>query len=112
MNNMDKAILNAFPLVAVPTVGQLEMRPEPGIRYLVGKAGVMREVSLPWILLTHPVATCSSEVKLPYGDVESSVYLRCSEVPVELIRQFMADARAALPNEVAAALIWNSTVDE
>ena len=112
MNNMDKAILNAFPLVAVPTSEPLQGHTQCGTRYLVGKAGLMREITLPWIRLVHPVATCDADITLPYGAVESSVELWCSEVPAELIRQFTADARQALPNEIAAALIWNSTVDE
>lgn len=112
MNNMDKAILNAFPLVAVPTSEPLQARADSGIRYLVGKSDLMREINLPWIRLVHPVATCSLNFKLPYGELQSSVEVRCSEVPGELIRQFIADAREALPNEVAAALIWNSNVDE
>lgn len=112
MNNMDKAILNAFPLVAAPTSEPLPGHTQCGTRYLVGKAGLMREITLPWIRLVHPVATFDADITLPYGAVESSVEMWCSEVPAELIRQFTADARQALPNEIAAALIWNSTIDE
>lgn len=112
MNNMDKAILNAFPLVAVPTSEPLPGHTQCGTRYLVGKAGLMREITLPWIRLVHSVATCDADITLPYGTVGSSAELWCSEVPAELIRQFTADARQALPNEIAAALIWNSTLNE
>lgn len=111
MNNMDKAILTAFPLVAVPTAEPLQAHNEPGIRYLVAKSGLMREINLPWMRLVHPVATCDSSIKPPYGEMQSSVELWCSKVPPELIRQFTADARAAMPHEIAAALIWNATVD-
>jgi PRTRC genetic system protein A len=97
MNNMDKAILNAFPLVAVPTSEPLPGHTQCGTRYLVGKAGLMREITLPWIRLVHSVATCDADITLPYGTVGSSAELWCSEVPAELI---------------AAALIWNSTLNE
>lgn len=111
MNNMDEAILRAFPLVAVPSAEPLQLHTQPGIRYLVGKSGLMREINLPWIRLVHPVATCDPDCQLPYGDIPSSIELRCAEVPPELIRRFAADARAAMPNEIAAAMIWNATVD-
>ncbi|MCV0439047.1 MAG: PRTRC system protein A [Hydrogenophaga sp.] len=112
MNNMDKAILSAFPLVAVPTAEPLQEYAEHGVRFLVGKTGVMREVSLPWLQIVHPVASLDGGLQLPYGELEASVRVRCSRVPADLIRQFTADARAALPNEVAAALIWNSKTNQ
>jgi PRTRC genetic system protein A len=111
MNNMDKAILEAFPLVATPLAEPLQVRDGAGIRFLASRQGLMREINLPWIRLVHPVAQCANGFRLPYGEVSQSVKVLCSNVPAELIRQFVADARAALPNEVAAALIWNSESD-
>ena len=111
MNNMDKAILEAFPLVATPIAEPLQARDDSGIRFLASRQALMREISLPWIRLVHPVAQCAEGFRLPYGEVHQSASVLCSSVPAALIRQFVADARAALPNEVAAALIWNSESD-
>ncbi len=108
--NMDQAILQAFPLLAAPADGILPRATCDGMRYVAAKDGVWREVTLPWIKVRHKVA--DSVLELPYGGVEECIEYQCGPVPRDSIRQFVDEARAAAPNEIAAALIWNQTNGE
>jgi PRTRC genetic system protein A len=107
--NMDEAILNAFPLLAMPRTGDIPAATQAGMRYLVGNNGLWREVNLPWIRLVSPIVTCHGGIQPPYGEVETICDIKCSPVPMEMIRRFGHEARQASPTEIAGALIWNET---
>ncbi len=108
--NIDQAILQAFPLLAAPVNGIMPQASCDGMRYVAAKDGVWREVTLPWIKVCHKVA--DSVLDLPYGGLEGCIDYQCGPVPRESIRQFVQEARAAAPNEIAAALIWNQVSNE
>lgn len=105
MRAYDAAILSAFPLHAVPPGGDCQAATESGTRYLAAANGLWREINLPWVRVVHMLAP--SVLRLPYGDLASSVEVRCGPVPVELVREFNTWARDAAPTEIAAAIIWN-----
>lgn len=109
--NMDEAILNAFPLLAMPRSGALPAATQSGMRYLVGNNGLWREVNLPWIRLVSPIVTCGYGIRPPYGEVQNICEIRCSPVPLDLVQRFGREAREATPTEIAAALIWNEADD-
>jgi PRTRC genetic system protein A len=48
---------------------------------------------------------------LPYGTLERNVWMVFGKLSdhIKLIRQFIADARAAMPNECAGVLVWSET---
>ena len=103
--NMDQAILNAFPLLAVPSSGLVPPAGNHGMRYLVGRTGIAREINLPWLRARHHVAL--SAVQLPYGEVSDQIDFKCGPIPREVIRKFAEEAKAAAPTEIAAAFIWS-----
>lgn len=105
MANMDKATLQAFPLIVASRSGELPEATQNGMRFIVGYKGVWRAIDLPWVRVVHQVA--ESKLRLPYGHVEELVEFRCGPLPGDHIRQFVAEAREAGPTEIAAALIWN-----
>lgn len=109
MNTIDAALHAAFPLVPVPASGPLPPAPTCGTRYLAGRDGLSRELSLPWIRVCELVAP--SALALPYGPVEDAVEFRCGPLPDRVLREFTWHARKALPNELAGALLWNSQSD-
>lgn len=100
-----EAVLASFPVHVVPPAGALPEATQSGMRFLVGRAGLTREISLPWIRARHLVAPAC--VDLPYGEVADCVEFRCGPVPLDLVREFVNDAREALPNEVAGVFLWN-----
>lgn len=108
-HKLDAAIQTAFPTIVAPKFGAIEPMALNGIRYIVAANGFWREVKLPWLHVCHRVGKIG--VQLPYGEVAGRLELLCSSVPMELMAQFKHDAALALPNEMAAALIWNEADD-
>jgi len=103
--SMDAIIQNMFPLAAMPRECALEPAGKNGTRYLVACDGLWREVTLPWVRVVHKIA--HSDARLPYGAATEEVAVLCGPIPSELRLQFVQDAKAAMPNEMAAAMIWH-----
>jgi PRTRC genetic system protein A len=106
MSLTDEAILKTFPLLAVPASGCPAPAAASGTRYLVAHNGLWREISLPWVLVRHQIA--SSVLQLPYGALCAEVEFRCGPVPLALLGAFGGEARAHAPQEVAGAFLWNA----
>lgn len=104
--SMDATIQGMFPTVIMPRQGALEQASKNGTRYVVAGDGLWREVVLPWVTVMHKIA--NSDFMLPYGAAEEAVVIKCGPIPTELRSKFVQDAKAAMPNEMAAAVIWNS----
>jgi PRTRC genetic system protein A len=104
--SMESTIQGMFPTVIMPLEGMLEPATKPGTRYVVARDGLWREVMLPWVTVIHKIA--HSDFVLPYGAAEETVVVKCGPIPSELRNKFVQDAKAAMPNEMAAAVIWNS----
>jgi PRTRC genetic system protein A len=109
MNNMDEALLKAFPLIAVPASGREPPAGDYGTRYLVGRHGLSREITLPWVRVCRLIA--ASALPLPYGVVADAVEFRCGPIPLDVIQQFVAHARQEQPLEVAGVFLWNAARD-
>lgn len=107
LSTMDKAIQEAFPLVAMPRHSELEATENYGMRYIVGSNGIHREVTLPWVRMVHRMESVGLRNHLPYGEVKPLIELAFTAIPAEMFAQIRAAARQAHPNEVAGALIWN-----
>jgi len=109
MSNMDEALLKAFPLLPASASGQQQPAADFGTRYLVGRYGVSREVTLPWIRACQLIAP--SALTLPYGVVPDAVEFRCGPIPGAVVREFVADAKSAYPLEIAGVFLWNEAED-
>lgn len=109
MTYMDEAVLKAFPLLPASASGKQQPAHAYGTRYLVGRHGVSREITLPWIRACQLVAP--SALDLPYGVVVDAVEFCCSPIPATLVREFVADAKQAQPLEIAAVFLWNEADD-
>lgn len=108
--NMDEAIQKAFPLLAVPVSGAIPPAQNNGMRYLVANTGLWREINLPWIRICHPIA--ETLCPLPYGPLEDAVEFRCGAIPQSVIREFVGDAKAAMPLETAGVFLWNEATGQ
>ncbi len=103
---IDETIQNMFPTLAMPREGGLPPASKSGTRYIVARDGLWREVSLPWVTVVHKIS--NSDFSLPYGAIEESISIKCGAIPAHIRSKFVQDAKAAMPNEMAAAVIWNS----
>ncbi|EKD97240.1 MAG: hypothetical protein ACD_23C00998G0001 [uncultured bacterium] len=104
--SMNTTIEGMFPTVIMPREGTIAPPTNSGTRYVVARDGLWREVTLPWVTVMHKIA--HSDFVLPYGVATEQVVVKCGPIPGELRSKFVHDAKAAMPNEMAAAVIWNS----
>lgn len=106
---LDANVLSNFPLVAAMTSGAQQPAANFGTRYLVGRHGVSREITLPWIRVCQLIAP--SALPLPYGVVDNAVEFRCGPLPGAVLREFVTDAKQAHPMEAAGVFLWNEADD-
>lgn len=103
---MDETIQSMFPTLAMPRVGSFQPAVKSGTRFIVARDGLWREVTLPWVRVVHKIS--HTDFSLPYGEVEESISVKCGPIPAHIRSMFLQDAKSAMPNEMAAAVIWNS----
>lgn len=105
MDARDIALQSTMPTVMVPFFGEFEPLAVPGNRILAARDGMWIEARRPGIYSRQQIAL-QERVTLPYGTVTVALETRFSHLG-NTIREFIDDARRALPNEVAMALIWD-----
>jgi PRTRC genetic system protein A len=99
----DAALLAAFPVIAAPRYGTVPPM-TPGLRLVVAANGVFVQVKLPWLDCLQRCGGIDSGLPLPYGAVSPWLRLSFGVIPANLLRQFIALARHAAPNETAAVI--------
>jgi PRTRC genetic system protein A len=107
-NPLDQALQGAVPTVMVPRFGTFEPLQSSGHRFLVASDGLWLEVRRSWLYLRKPIAR-QNKVAMPYGTVTETLEFLCGPVPLELLREFSAQARNAAPLETAA---WGTRDEE
>ncbi|MBM5585033.1 PRTRC system protein A [Burkholderia pseudomallei] len=108
MNPVDTALQQSFPSVMVPSRECVPPMTRSGERLLIAADGVFLEVLRPWVRVVRRIAQYAVSTAVPYGKVEETTALLCAQIPAALVAEFHAMARAALPNEVGAWIVWNS----
>ena len=108
MNPVDFALQGSFPSVMVPTREPVAPMSGPGERLLVASNGVFLEIGRPWVRLVRRLALFAWGTPVPYGEVAEQTELLCGSVPAELVVEFARMARAALPNEAGAWIVWDA----
>jgi PRTRC genetic system protein A len=98
-------MLETFPVAIAPHEGALSDPTKAGMRYVLASDGVYREISTCWMVRRKLHGPC----RLPYGDLQESLTFLMEAPPLELWKEFLAQARQALPNECAGLMIWNQT---
>ncbi|MEO8383640.1 MAG: PRTRC system protein A [Betaproteobacteria bacterium] len=108
MNLRDRLQAELTPVLMVPPSGTLPEEPRADAhRYLVACDGIYLDVTRPWLKAVTRVAAAA--VPLPFGAVAPLLYLACGPVPRELFDQFCALAKAALPAETSALIVWSAS---
>lgn len=104
----DQALQRSLPCMAVPMFSAISPLPEAGgMRLLVSRSGIYAQVKLDWLDATVRVQGLPARPPLPYGDVAESIRFKFGVIPIGLLEAFIEAGRAALPNEIAGALIFS-----
>lgn len=106
MNPGDMALQALTPTVMVPRFEAHVPLASVGHRFLATADGLWMEIRRAWLYVCLPVAPQYS-VPMPYGRVKPVVDYTFGKVPKQLLDEFVEMAKAALPNEAAAAVIWD-----
>lgn len=111
MNHKDIALQAVTPTVMVPKFEPFTPLESVGHRYLAAADGLWLEIRRKWLYVRLPVAK-QTTVPMPYGTVTEKVEIAFGKMPYKLLNDFVELAKAGLPNEVAAAIIWNEETKE
>ena len=102
----DAALQQSCPCVSMPMFGALPEL-DAGQRMLLGRNGVFLQMRTPWLDCTTRVGQLAERLPLPYGAVVERIAFGFGAIPIRLLEGFIEAARAALPHEVAGALIYD-----
>lgn len=105
MDARDLALQASCPVLAVPRFGELPSMGN-GQRILVAANGMFVQVQLDWLDCIQRLAP-ATEFPLPYGEVQERMAFAFGRLPIDLIEQFVAQARQRLPDETAGALVYS-----
>ena len=100
----DAAVQATCPVRAVPRYGDLPVHAS-GQRMLLAGNGLFVQMKTPWLDCTTRVAEAG--MRLPFGSLDETISFAFGVIPVGLLERFIEQARLALPNETAGALIFN-----
>ena len=107
----DNILQTLTPTLMVPKFGNFDPLSTPGHRFLVASDGLWLEIKRAWLYARVSIASSSPSVPIPYGAIAQVIDLKFGKLPVTLRNQFVELAKADLPNESAAAIIWNERTD-
>jgi len=109
LTRRDAALLAQMPPVAVPPESPLAPLDRNGQRMLLAKDGLFLEVRRDWLYTIRSCGHYKPGLQTPYGHVEETTALAGEAIPRALVRQFIAHARQASPNEIGAIITYNLT---
>lgn len=107
----DAALMTSCPALAVPRFSPLPPM-DPGQRIVLAANGIFLHVKRDWLDCTHRVAAWPPGMPLPYGAVEERLTLAFGKIPLALLAEFIAQGRAALPHEIAGAIVFDGATGE
>jgi len=105
----DLVLQQQCPTIMVPKFDPLAPLVENGHRFLVASDGLWIEIRRSWLHCVVPVClVCRQETYLlPYGNVSLYIDFAFGKINSDLMVRFVADAKAALPNEFGAFLVYD-----
>jgi len=107
---LDIALFDSAPTVAVPKHAKFQPLADVGHRFLMTANGVFIEVRRPWLHVIQQLSKLNDAgPRPPYGEIEPKIELAFGRLgaAVPFLQAFAEEARAALPNEHAAWIIWD-----
>ncbi|RDU99180.1 PRTRC system protein A [Trinickia dinghuensis] len=108
---LDEALFDSAPLLAVPKHAAFEPLKEIGHRFLATAEGIFVEVRRPWLHVIQLLSKLPENApRPPYGLIMPKIELTFGRlgVAIPIIQAFAEEARVAAPDEHAAWIVWNS----
>lgn len=105
MDARDLALQASCPVLAMPRFGELPPMSN-GQRILIAVNGVFVQVKLDWLDCIQRLSPAVG-FPMPYGQVRERMAFTFGRLPIDLIEQFVDEARTCLPNEAAGALVYS-----
>ena len=102
----DIALLNSFPVVAVPKYDAFEPLSNDGQRLLVAGNGFFLELRRSWLYAIERCAQRDGAIRYPFGEIKPGLSLNIGADIAPLIEAFVAIARNRLPDECAAVGVY------
>lgn len=109
MDRRDIALQTLTPSVIVPKFSVFQKLEQAGSRFCIASDGLWLEVKRSWLDLCVPLAL-QYKVNMPYGQLKQSMQFNFGKLPSGFLKQFIEDAREALPYEHAAWFIWSEEI--
>jgi len=106
MHTLDDVLQKVTPTVMVPKFGMLEAMETAGHRFLVASNGLWIEVKRAWLDLLAPLAI-QEVVAMPYGQLNPKIKFSFGGLPLNLLEEFIQNAKEQSPYECGAWIIWN-----
>ena len=103
----DTALINSFPVQAVPKYGAFQPLTCNGQRLLIAGNGFFLDLYRDWLYAIQVCAQRDGAIRYPFGEMASQLSLRISDQIASLVDEFFGLARGTLPNECAAAGIYD-----
>lgn len=104
----DESVQDTFPVAIAPHEGPMPCASKAGIRNILAAGGILREIATFWMVRRKLHGACN----LPYGALAESLEFLVAAPPVQLWSDFLEVAKLALPNECAALMVWNHTLQQ
>jgi PRTRC genetic system protein A len=101
----DAALRATCPVIGAPMFGPLPAL-NRGQRMILARDGLYLQFAGPWLSVTTKVGAVTPGLRLPYGPVQEGLAFAFGSIPVAMIEAFIAEARRAMPNEAAGALVY------
>lgn len=108
---LDIALYDSAPTVAVPKHAQFEPLKDIGHRFLTTAEGVFVEVRRPWLHVIQMLTKFPDGApRPPYGLIMPKIELTFGRlgVAIPIIQAFAEEARTAAPDEHAAWIVWDA----
>lgn len=106
---MDDVLNATNPLVRMPRYEKLPDLMAGQSRMVLGRQGLYAEARSEAVHARAMMNPFLLDAAVPLGDADTFVSLTGGSLPRELIASLIEEARSAMPNEWAAAVIWNGT---
>lgn len=110
MHALDEVLQKATPTLVVPKFGTLEAMGTAGHRFLVASNGLWLQVKRAWLDLLAPLAV-QGKVAMPYGNLSPYIKFSFGGLPLNLLDDFIQEAKEQLPNECGAWMVWNESTN-
>ncbi|AMU14865.1 jamm isopeptidase [Burkholderia cenocepacia] len=108
---LDVALFDSAPIVAVPKHAKFVPLQDVGHRFLATAEGIFVEVRRPWLHVIQLLTKLpENSPRPPYGLIMPKIELSFGRlgVAIPFVQGFAEEARAALPNEHAAWIVWDA----